>query len=376
MLEDDTAAKQSNAKLARLASWAVHLEDYAYVVELQVPRQMAHKIFETLNTRGLRLSNGDLVKSYLLAGARNHAAAEHVWGQVITALSDKNGSYEATLDDSLYHYYGSRYDKVVRKEPLFGAFVKRVKNEDPLDVLEDLRVSAELYAGLVHPFDAPALASHSDDAKYSVQFMNGIRFRQLRFLLLAVLRDFPDGVSNAKDRRELQSDLVRRVASWSIRGLVTGRVGGQTAQSVYVLGAKAMREGTAKDWKHVRKLFLNKQLFVTTRRAFEREFVTWRFDTAQGRALLVELERAELGTKAAMKLKGDLTLEHVLPRRPRAGTWGAFTGADRTVYPHRVGNFLLLAQPFNSSLEIAIGQPSGRKSALNKRLKRLSLSTH
>jgi hypothetical protein len=207
-----------------------------------------------------------------------------------------------------------------------------------------------LYAGLVDPLNATALKSHSDDAKYAIQFINGMRFRQLRYLLLAVLRDFPADITNKKDRRNLQSELVSKIGSWSIRSLVTGRVGGQTAQNLYVAAAKAIREGAATDWKQVRKLFLDKQLFVTTKTAFEREFISWRFDSAQGRALLFELERAELGANAAVKLKGDLTLEHVLPRRPKAGTWTAFKGDDRTIYPHRVGNFLLLAQPFNSSL--------------------------
>lgn len=46
----------------------------------------------------------------------------------------------------------------------------------------------------------------------------------------------------------------------------------------------------------------------------------------------------------------DLESEHVLPRNPKAGTWSAYVGDDRTTYPHRVGNYLLLTQPFNSSL--------------------------
>lgn len=350
LLEKDVASKQINAKLARLLSWAQMLDEVAYVVELEVPPQVAHKIFETLNTRGVQLSNGDLFKSYLLARASNHNAAQHVWEHVITALTDAEGDYETNLDDFLYHYYGSKYDKVVSKELLFGAFAARVPQQDPLDVLEDLRVSAELYAGLVYPFVAPALKKHTEDARYSIEFINGMRFRQLRYLLLAVLRDYPQGETKVTDRRNQQSELITRVASWSIRSLVTGRVGGQVAQNLYVAAAKAIREAKAISPQHVRKLFVDKQLFVTTNTAFEGEFETWRFDTAQARALLFELERAQLGTNAAIELKGNLTLEHVLPKRPKTGTWKFFTGDDRTIYPHRVGNYLLLAQPFNSSL--------------------------
>jgi hypothetical protein len=350
LLEEDVEGKKANAKLARLLSWARLLEVSAYVVELEVPPQVAHKIFETLNTRGVRLSNGDLVKSYLLARASNHDAAQHVWDLLINALTDAEGDYEGNLDDFLYHYYGSKYDKVVSKEVLFGAFSKRVAKEDPLDVLEELRMNAGLYAGLINPFTAPALRKHTEDARYAIQFINGMRFRQLRYLLLAVLRDYPLDEDKVSQRRARQSELISKIAAWSVRSLVTGRVGGQVAQSLYVAAAKAVRNGTATSVQQVKGLFLEKQLFVSTNMAFKEEFRTWRFDTRQARALLVELERAELSTDAAIALKGDLTLEHVLPRRPKSGTWKAFTGDDRTIYPHRVGNYLLLAQPFNSSL--------------------------
>src|SRR5437660_1225576 len=69
-LDVDLESRTSpDARLGRLKQWGSFLRHEAYVVVLRVPPKDAHNIFETLNTRGVRLSNGDLVKSHLLSRA-------------------------------------------------------------------------------------------------------------------------------------------------------------------------------------------------------------------------------------------------------------------------------------------------------------------
>jgi hypothetical protein len=349
LLDAELAPLGTNARLGRILEWAQLLTGNAYVVELEVPPQVANSIFETMNTRGVRLSNGDLVKSFLLARARNITAAQQLWSQIITALADSSGAYEDNLDDFLYHYCGSRYART-SKEQLFRVFSEHTKDAAPLDVLEELRAGAELYAGLIDPFGAPALKDYGDEAKYAIQFLNGAKLRQLRYLLLAVLSDYGAAAPSAKKRREMQEDLIVKVAGWSIRGLVDGRTGGQSAQSLYVSAAAAIRKGQAKTIADVRKLFTDKRMFIESDADFEVAFRAQRFDNQQAKAVLYELERAALGRSAALGLREELTLEHVLSQSPDSGTWTQFTADERALYARRLGNMLLLAQPFNSSL--------------------------
>jgi hypothetical protein len=91
-------------------------------------------------------------------------AAQQLWSQIITALADSSGAYEDNLDDFLYHYCGSRYART-SKEQLFRVFSEHTKDAAPLDVLEELRAGAELYAGLIDPFGAPALKDYGDEAR-------------------------------------------------------------------------------------------------------------------------------------------------------------------------------------------------------------------
>ncbi len=349
LLDEDLTSLGTNARLERILEWAKLLKERAYVVELEVPPQVAHSIFETMNTRGVRLSNSDLVKSFLLARAKNIRAAQQLWGQIIDALADKSGAYEANLDDFLYHYTGSRYART-SKEQLFRIFSEHTRSAAAIDVLEELRVGAEQYAGLIDPFGAPALKAFADDAKFAIQFLNGAKLRQLRYLLLAVLTDYAAEATSEKRRRRRQEELIVKVTSWSIRGLVDGRTGGQSAQSLYIAAARAIRDGHAKTANAVRQRFTEKSMFIEGDADFKRAFKAQRFDNVQVKAVLYELERETLGSSAALALKEELTLEHVLPRRPAPGTWAHFSEDERPIYAQRLGNILLLAQPFNSSL--------------------------
>lgn len=349
-LSEDLDHRSATGQLARILQWAEFLGDQAYVIELEVPPQAAHKIFETLNTRGVQLTNGDLFKSYLLARCgTNVDPGLNQWDQILKALTDEAGDYEDNLDDFLYHYCGSRYEKA-SKLNLFRIFTEHVKDKDALTVLGELRASARLYAALIDPFRAAATKEYSDDAKYALQFVNGIKLRQLRYLLLAVLRDYADEAKSAKSKRSRREELIIKIAAWSIRGLVDGRTGGQVAQNLYVATARAFRDGDVKTVSEVRAKFNEKNLFIVNNTLFTDAFERQRFDDVQAKSVLHELERARLGASAAMDLKDDLTLEHVLPKRPAKGTWTHFSPDEREAYRSRLGNLLLLAQPFNSGL--------------------------
>lgn len=96
-LEEDLKSRSSpDAQLARLKQWGSFLRQEAYVVVLRVPPKDAHNIFETLNTRGVRLSNGDLVKSHLISRATDTQLAISKWNEVTDALKDDKGNTRVT----------------------------------------------------------------------------------------------------------------------------------------------------------------------------------------------------------------------------------------------------------------------------------------
>ncbi|MGN6867571.1 MAG: hypothetical protein ACTHMY_04110, partial [Solirubrobacteraceae bacterium] len=201
-----------------------------------MPPKDAHNIFETLNTRGVRLSNGDLVKSHLISRATSATVAISKWDQVTSALKDSKGRYEDDLESFLLHYYGSRYGRTTKAQ-FFVDYRKAIANSDALSALDDLIESAKLYRALAAPAASTAYWTQlGEGPQQAVELLNALALKQLRYVLLAVLRDFAGPNPKAAGRKKQRNALLKLTA-WSIRGLVSGRTGGGEAERTYINAA-------------------------------------------------------------------------------------------------------------------------------------------
>lgn len=356
-LAEDLAGKSTpDSKLGRLKSWAEFLRSNAYVVTLQVPPQDAHNIFETLNTRGIRLSNGDLVKSHLIARASDGGVAVNKWNELTKSLMNPaTDRFEDDLESFLLHYYGSKYARTTKAD-FFGDFRTSIEHADALDVLSQLIESAKIYSALVNPAAFAAYwAALGEGTQQAVELLNGLNLRQLRYLLLSVLRDFGSGLSKA-NRRKLQCHAVLRIAAWSVRGLVHGRTGGGEAERTYITAAKGIRDGTVNTVAGLRGVFVKRNLVVLDDSIFRDQFLAFQFDSAfshiRARSVLYALEYHKISKKAGLVPKGTLTLEHVLPQSREAGTWATFTDDEMQTYAYRLGNLLLIDGPSGANNQL------------------------
>lgn len=356
-LEADLATRKStDAKLGRLKQWGAFLRGPAYTVVLRVPTKDAHNIFETLNTRGVRLTNGDLVKSHLVARATDTALAVSKWNEVTQALRDERGRYEADLETFLLHYYGSRYKKTTKAE-FFTNYRADIESSDALATLDELIESAHLYRGLVAPEKTPDFwAERGPGTQQAIELLNGLGLKQLRYLLLTVLRDFAPG-GTKKARHKKQGDAVLKIAAWSLRGLVHGRTGGGEAERTYITASKEIREGRIATIDKLRKWFVDRNMLVVGDEAFKKEFATFRFDSKfshnRARAVLYALDYYKIPNKSGLTPRSTLTLEHVLPQSPAPGQWAHFSDGEREVYAHQLGNLLLVDGPSGANDQLA-----------------------
>jgi Protein of unknown function (DUF1524) len=348
-LKKDLDGKSTpDARLARLKQWGAYLRENAYTVLLRVPPKDAHNIFETLNTRGVRLSNGDLVKSHLIARASDTALAVGKWNQITDSLKEANGKYEEHLESFLLHFYGSRFAKTTRAR-FFADYRTAIESVDALAALDELLENARLYHALVDPRGASSLWSPiGAEAQHAVELLNGLGLKQLRYLLLSVLRDL-GAKQAAKPRRKKQRDAVVKIAAWSMRGLVHGRTGGGEAEKTYISAAKAIREGKIATVAGLKVLFTERNMLLLDDSLFRQAFEDFRFDSQyshnRARAVLYALELHKMSHKAGVVPKPTLTLEHLLPQSPEPGDWSAFSEDERRIYTWNLGNLLLVDGP-------------------------------
>jgi len=348
-LSGDLASRTTpDARLARLKQWGEFLRGEAYIVMLRVPPRDAHNIFETLNTRGVRLSNGDLVKSHLIGRSSDAAVAVGKWDQVTDAIKDAAGRYEDDLESFLLHYFGSQYKRTTKSE-FFTDYRKEVQAVDSFDALDALIANAKLYRALAAPAAAATFwTTIGPGAQQAVELVNGLGLKQLRYLLLAVLRDLGKGQSDGP-RRKKQREAVIQIASWSVRGLVDARTGGGEAERTYINAAAGIRNGTLNTVEKLRAFFTARGMFIAGDPLFKEKFLSFAWDRAnshtRARAVLVALESHQLGTNAALQPRDTLTVEHVLPQSPNPGEWSNFSDDERGVYTFDIGNLLLVDGP-------------------------------
>ena len=126
-----------------LNRWVNFLENSAQVIALKVPDDMnAYLMFETLNDRGLRVSQSDLVKNYLFSQADARITeAQDRW-------SSMNGSLDVLNDDEatitfLRHLLISNYGPVRERDVLERVRGHVVGRVSAIQFLDSLSSTAE-----------------------------------------------------------------------------------------------------------------------------------------------------------------------------------------------------------------------------------------
>jgi hypothetical protein len=259
-----------------------------------------------------------------------------------------NGKYEVDLEDFLLHYYGSRYGRTTKSE-FFVDYRRSIANIDPVQALDELLESGHLYRALADPASREDFWSRvGAGAQQAVELLNGLGLKQLRYLLLAVLRDFA-GRQGAHIRRKRRHMVVLKIAAWSVRGLVHEKLGGGEAERTYITAAMEIHANRLATVDQLKQWFIDKKLLVVENRLFKEAFKAFAFDRAKShnraRALLYALEYHKISDKSGLVPRASLTVEHVLPQSPGLGQWRHFTVEEARVYAYNLGNLLLIDGP-------------------------------
>jgi hypothetical protein len=319
--------KDHGDMLERLVAF---IEHRVLVVLLKVPDDAdAYMMFETLNDRGLRTSQADLVKNHLFGKAGDRLS------EVQSRWSYMRGALE-TLDD----------------EEVTITFVRHVL------VLEKgyLRSPAEAYAAvqlemLAHVYVATFNSDHDrwneypDAARRAIRTLNLLDIKPMQPLVLAIAEKLP--------KREAAVALSFLVAL-GVRLIVASTIRSASVERPLSEAAKGVFSGdlttAAKLRAQLKPLTPSDSLFSE---AFERARVT---NARLGRYYLRSLEMTAKGMPSPSFVPTEdarvINLEHVLPEKPEAN-WPQFSQDDVAQYSKRLGNMALMLTRDNSNLRSA-----------------------
>jgi uncharacterized protein with ParB-like and HNH nuclease domain len=295
----------------------------------------AYKVFETLNSRGVRLSPTDLLKNYLFMTAAQNGEtdidqAERQWQNINNIL----GKIEFTT--YLRHFWNSQ-SAMARKQNLF----KLVKNSittaaQAFKLLDELENNAQLYAAFSQPED--------DLWKFAGQ---NEYIKQLK--LFEVTQCYPLLLSaHNKLNAEEYARLLRCCSVIAFRYNVIGGLNPNKLEDEYNKAARDVHSGnlinTRDIFKNLKSIYISDEEFET---AFAiKSIVTKGKNAKLVRYILFSLEN-QISNKQYDFCDSAITIEHILPENP-AQAWEAFFSIEeQEQYMFRLGNYTLLEESKN-----------------------------
>ena len=302
----------------------------------------AFKVFETLNSRGVRLSATDLLKNYLFSvvsrdGAHDTElrALEDRWEGIVGLLGSES------FPEFLRVFWNSRH-RLVRKADLFKTIRNATRQKaEAFSLIRDLDRQARIYAALRTPGD-DFWTSGERDSLTQLQMFN---VRQPLSVLLAAFDRF------APEDRAGFGRFLRAIAVVSFRyNVICGRKSNEQ-EAVYNRIARDIWQGriarVAAAIDALRPVYPGDAEF---RAAFAEKAL--RTPSSRNRKLtrfiLVELEERLSGRRPDFE-SARYGIEHVLPEHPGDG-WEQFDDRQREAWTYRLGNMTLLEPARNRDL--------------------------
>ncbi|HLX42242.1 MAG TPA: DUF262 domain-containing HNH endonuclease family protein [Bryobacteraceae bacterium] len=325
-----------------LNRWIEFLEHNAQIILLKVPTEAnAYKMFETLNDRGLKTSQADLVKNYLFgqSGKRLPEAQQH-WARMRSILEtlEEDDITVTYLRQSMIAIRGH-----LREDDVFEAVQERAKGpQTSIQFLASLEALASAYVAIFNP-DHEKWNPYPDSIRRAIHTLNLLNIRSMRPLLLATADKFP---------KKEAAEAFRMFISWGVRLIVASSTSRGSVEEPLAGAAHSVYKGdiadAAKLKKELAKIIPTDEEF---KRAFENATVS---KAAFARYYLRSLEMAAKNESTPWFIPNDdqqtINLEHVLPDQPE-GNWPQFDEETAKMYVRRIGNLALLLAKSNSDLK-------------------------
>lgn len=298
----------------------------------------AYTIFETLNDRGLALSQVDLIKNYLFAKSPTRVSeAQEKW-TAVTSIVEANGGEQEILQYIRY-FWSSKYG-MTRERDLFRKIKESVETEEQaINFLVELENSVKYYIAILSADND--FWNNFHDCKNYIHTFKELRLTQNRPLLLSILKQF--------DNKNI-SKSIKLLVDWSIRNLIVGKSSG-TLELEFSNQAKAINNRNVKNSEELQKSINDNEL-VATDEQFKEQFRLKTFSKhAIARYFLREIEdytASNTPEKSTIKNPNVVNLEHILPQNDWKDRWPNFDDEEHKSYYKRIGNMTLLNKKQNS----------------------------
>lgn len=325
-----------------LNNWIDYLESSAQVILLRAHDEArAFKMFETLNDRGLRTSQADLVKSYLFGLANAQiAGAQSKWSNMLDNLQEL-GDDDPQM--SFLRHYLIAFSGFVRADGVYEAIQKRYKNEsNALAFLNSLSSNSRVYTATFNAGNE----FWNDYSLLSRKYLEDFNFfdlKPMRPLIFSIAAKF--------SKKEFEKS-IKLLTALSVRLIMAAKTRSGSNEQAFADAAIRIANGEIKKSSDMAKAL--QKIFISNK-DFEDIFQNAKISKASfARYILRELEHNLVSSKKESEWvnsnPAQITLEHILPKSLPTGGWDKFDAETHQEYRTRIGILCLLKRSENNSM--------------------------
>jgi uncharacterized protein DUF262/uncharacterized protein DUF1524 len=325
-----------------LDSWVTFIQHNALVVLLRVPDGAdAYKMFETLNDRGLRTSQVDLIKNYLFGESEDRL------NEVQAHWTFMRGTLES-LDEEDITINFIRHALIVLNGhvtagDVYDTVQKLARGEQgAVTFTATLEKLSRSYVATFNPAHE-LWNGYPDEARRSIEVFNLLNIRPIRPLLLAIADQMPP----VETVRAFQFMI-----SLAVRTLIASSTRSGSFEIPLATAAQAVFDGTVSTAKQLKTKL---ESITPSDGEFRTASETARVSNAKlARYYLrsLEMQAKEVAQPwfVPQEDREFINLEHILPRKPE-DNWPDFSEDDVRSLSTRLGNLALIRTTDNSNLK-------------------------
>ncbi len=325
-----------------LNRWVDFIETKSFIILLRVPdASNAYRMFETLNDRGKRVSQSDLVKNYLFGQAGGRLPeVQQKWSLMRGALEtvEDEDITIAFLRHSLTIIGG-----FVREADVYDAVQRQAIGEQPVITFSgNLELLAYAFVAIHNP-DHERWNKYPASTRRALAVLNLFNIIPMRPLLMAVAEKFGEKEADAAFTFCVSFGVRLMIANSTRTGSVEEGIAA-TAHKVYI-GQITTNDALIADLKSITPTDTQFKTVCENATVSNRKIA---------RYYLRALEMTAKGETEPWHIPNDdqsvINLEHILPEKTM-GNWPQFSEDEVKIYRNRLGNLALLRSSENSGLQ-------------------------
>lgn len=180
------------------------IEKLIYIdIALEKGKDDPQKIFESLNSTGLDLSQGDLIRNYILMDLERweqNRIYKEIWIPIENNCKVSDGSeITSYVSDFIRDYLTLKIEKISSKPKVFETFKAYYEKEND-EKLEDMKKYSEAYSYIIKPS-----LEKDRDIQRELDYLKSLDKTVINTFLIGILKDYKD---NILEKDELVNMLI------------------------------------------------------------------------------------------------------------------------------------------------------------------------